>query len=73
MLSHSDVIEAFGGIRPLAEAIEVSPRLAIHWGRRGIPAKYWPLVEAAAASRERPIAVTAAMLMKLPPRMGEVA
>lgn len=49
MLSHSEVIEAFGGVRPLAEAIGVDPKRAIHWPKRGIPAKYWPRVEEVAA------------------------
>lgn len=64
MLSHSDVIAAFGGVKPLAKAIEVPPSLAIHWGRRGIPARYWPKVEEAAAARDIP--VTARALMTLP-------
>lgn len=62
MLSHSDVIAAFGGIRPLAEAIGVDPRSAIHWAQRGIPAKYWLLVEDAAVEREIP--TTARSLME---------
>lgn len=66
MLSHSDVIEAFGGIRPLATAIGVKPALAIHWPRRGIPAKFWPKVEVAARNLEQPLAVTAELLMTLP-------
>jgi hypothetical protein len=41
MSTHLEVIAAFGGIRPLAEAIGVEPKQAIHWGRRGIPAKHW--------------------------------
>jgi len=45
MVSHADVIRAFGGNRQLAEAIGVDPRVAIHWSKRGIPAKFWPLVE----------------------------
>jgi hypothetical protein len=60
---HSDVIEAFGGTRPLAEAISVDHRRAIHWHERGIPAKYWSLVEMAARTREIP--VTAYSLMTL--------
>ena len=68
MQSHSDVINAFGGVRPLAEAIGISPSRAIHWARRGIPAKYWPLVEEAAAGKE--IGVTARDLRRLPPQMG---
>jgi len=73
MLSHSDVIEAFGGVRPLAEAINVKPARAIHWPRRGIPAKYWPRVEEAAQDREQPIPITAAQLMELPARSAEAA
>lgn len=41
MMTHPEVIKAFGGTKPLAEAIGVDPKLAVHWGRRGIPAKYW--------------------------------
>lgn len=63
MQSHTDVIEAFGGRRALAEAVGVRPELAIHWHRRGIPAKYWPRVEEAAQSRGIP--VTARDLMRL--------
>lgn len=61
--SHSDVIAAFGGLRLTAEAIGVDPKLATHWLQRGIPAKYWPLVEGAA--RERDIAITARALLDL--------
>lgn len=63
MLSHSDVIAAFGGVRPLAEAISVEPKRAIHWPSRGIPAKYWPAVERVAADRK--IDVTAHRLMEM--------
>lgn len=66
MLSHSDVIIAFGGVRPLAEAIGIDPKLAIHWGRRGIPSKYWLLIEDAAASRN--ISVSARGLMATHPK-----
>jgi hypothetical protein len=72
MQSHSDVISAFGGVRPLCEAINVKPKLAVHWPHRGIPAKFWPAVEIAAHERERPIPITAAMLMKMPAK-GEVS
>lgn len=61
--SHSDVIAAFGGLRPTAEAIGVDPKLATHWLQRGIPAKYWSLVEDAA--RERNIAITARALLDI--------
>ncbi len=73
MLSHSDVIEAFGGYRPLAEAIHIEFERAVHWGRRGIPSRYWPAVETAA--RARGIEVTAVMLMRLrpPPPSRKVA
>ena len=64
MKSHSDVIKAFGGVRPIAEAIGVDPKLAIHWPRRGIPAKHWPVVERAAAARD--ITITAFDLRELP-------
>lgn len=64
LLSHSDVIEAFGGVRPLAEAIGVDPKRAIHWPKRGIPAKYWPAVEGIAA--EKNVEITARKLMQLP-------
>lgn len=63
MLTHAAVIKAFGGIKPLAEAIGIDPKLAVHWPRRGIPAKYWPLVERAASQRS--LAVTAHDLMTL--------
>lgn len=69
MMSHLEVIEAFGGSRPLAEAIAVDHRRAIHWPQRGIPAKYWPRVEEAA--KERRIAITAAALMDLPATRGK--
>jgi hypothetical protein len=73
MLSHSDVIAAFGGVRPLAEAIGVDPKRAIHWAQRGIPAKYWPLVEDVAVGKG--ILITARALWKLPanvqPHAGE--
>lgn len=52
MQSHSDVIEAFGGVRPFAEAIGISHARAIHFPRRGIPSRYWPSVEKAAIPRK---------------------
>lgn len=73
MLSHSHVIEAFGGVRRFAEAISVPPARAIHWPRRGIPSKYWPAVELAARSREKPIPVTAEALMGMPANSREAA
>lgn len=63
MLSHSDVIAAFGGVRPLAEAISVDPKRAIHWAQRGIPAKYWLLVEDVATTKG--ISITARRLMEI--------
>lgn len=63
--SHAELISAFGGVRPLTEAIDIDPRRAIHWPKRGIPAKYWPLVEQ--ASRGKPYAITAVQLQRLPP------
>lgn len=71
LLSHSDVIDAFGGIRPLAEAIGISPKRAIHWPRRGIPAKYWPAVENVAAGKA--VSITARELMLLPAMIAEAA
>lgn len=64
LTSHSQVIDAFGGVRSLAEAIGISPKRAIHWPRRGIPAKYWPAVEGIAAGKS--ISITAKDLMGLP-------
>jgi hypothetical protein len=64
MMSHAAVIEAFGGTRPLAEAIGIDPKRAIHWVSRGIPAKYWPCIEEIAADRQ--LAITAVKLSKLP-------
>lgn len=71
MQSHADVIGAFGGTRPLAEAIGISPKRAIHWPDRGIPAKYWLLVEAAAAKRK--IVVSANDLLRLSSLRGTEA
>jgi hypothetical protein len=64
MLSHEEVIQAFGGSRQLAEAIGVEPRLAIHWPRRGIPAKHWAKVEITPLAKQR--GLTALMLGELP-------
>jgi len=61
---HASVITEFGGTRPLAEAIGVDPKRAIHWVRRGIPSKYWPCIEEIAA--EKSIEITAVKLSKLP-------
>lgn len=63
---HHPVIEAFGGLAAFTKAIGVDRMLASHWHRRGIPARYWPRVEEAAA--ERNIAVTAMQLMQMPER-----
>jgi hypothetical protein len=62
--AHSDVIRAFGGAGKLAIAIGLNPRLSGHWHTRGIPAKFWPLVEDAA--RQRGILITARDLMRMP-------
>lgn len=53
---------AFGGYRGLAEAIGVDPLMAVHWPRRGIPARYWPAVEETELARD--IGVTAQLLDK---------
>jgi hypothetical protein len=68
--AHGDIIKDFGGARYLAEAIGVDPSIAIHWHRRGIPAKYWPLVEIAASQRS--LAMTAHDLMTLSSLQGTV-
>lgn len=65
MMSHAHLIAAFGGVVPLAKAIDVDPKRAIHWHKRGIPAKYWPLVEE--ATRGTPFAITAVQLQRIPP------
>jgi hypothetical protein len=41
MRSHSEVIIALGGIKELAPKLGVDPKTAIHWPKRGIPAKLW--------------------------------
>jgi hypothetical protein len=64
MRSHADIIEAFGGYAGLAEAIGVRPAMACHWARRGIPAKYWPDVEA--TRRAKRLGITAKLLRQLP-------
>jgi len=65
MRSHSDVIEAFGGMAALAAAIKVNARRMVHWPVRGIPSKYWLCVEDAAAARG--LRVTARDLKRLSP------
>ncbi|HEY6254510.1 MAG TPA: YdaS family helix-turn-helix protein [Xanthobacteraceae bacterium] len=62
MLAHSHVIEAFGGLTALARAIGVDPKLTTHWGRRGIPAKYWPRIEETEIARR--LGITAGRLMR---------
>jgi hypothetical protein len=63
MFSHADVIEAFGGTAGMARAIGLSPKLSAHWGRRGIPAKYWPRIEETETGRR--LGITAGRLMRL--------
>ena len=55
----------FGGTAGLALALGLNPKLTTHWARRGIPAKYWPRVEATELGRR--LGITAALLMKLSP------
>jgi len=64
MRSHSDVIEAFGGKTALARALGIAPLRAIHWSKRGIPAKYWPCVEETELGRT--LGITAGRLKRLP-------
>jgi hypothetical protein len=64
MRSHRDIIAAFGGYGFLAEAIGVNPKTAIHWGVRGIPAKYWPDVETTQLGKR--LGITAQLLRRLP-------
>lgn len=71
MMSHLQVIEAFGGTKPLAELIGIDPRRAIHWPMRGIPAKYWPVIEERGA--EKAPGITAVKLSKMPVRPPEQA
>ncbi len=52
---HLPIIIALGGVRSLATAISVKPGQAIHWGHRGIPAKYWHRVVERAAERGLPL------------------
>lgn len=66
--SHTIVIQAFGGLTPLAKAIGVDRGLVTHWPRRGIPAKYWPKVQAAAGRRG--LAITAHSLAALSSLQG---
>jgi hypothetical protein len=65
MRSHSEVIEAFGGLAALATAINVNAKRAVHWPVRGIPSKYWLCVEDAATARG--LRVTARDLKRLSP------
>jgi len=62
MVCHVRVIHAFGGITALAKAIDLDPKLATHWGRRGIPARYWPLI--AETEKARKLGITAGALMR---------
>lgn len=71
MHSHAHVIRAFGGIKEFASAIGVQPPLAIHWPRRGIPAKYWPRVEETEIAKS--LGITAAQLMRLPVKCEDAA
>jgi hypothetical protein len=69
MMSHAHLIEAWGGVTTLAKAIDVDPKRAIHWPRRGIPAKYWHLVEE--ASKGKPYAITAVQLQRIPAQIEQ--
>jgi hypothetical protein len=64
MLSHAHVIDAFGGITALSKAIGIDRKLATHWPRRGIPARYWPRIEETETGRR--LGITASRLMRLP-------
>lgn len=68
---HWPVMQMFGGIRSIAEAIGVDPKLAIHWPKRGIPAKHWPVVERVAT--ERGIEITAMSLREMPAADAQVS
>jgi Meiotically up-regulated gene 113 len=61
--SHADVISAFGGVRALAKALGIDPKLATHWPKRGIPAKLWPTVGEVAVQHN--VSVTARCLMEM--------
>lgn len=63
-MSHVQVIDAFGGTKPLAELLGIEPRRAIHWRTRGIPAKYWPVIEER-GGKSAP-GITAVKLSKMP-------
>jgi hypothetical protein len=64
MLSHASVIAAFGGLRPLAAALDIPAARVIHWPRRGIPPKYWSAVED--AGMKNGVLITARHLSVLP-------
>jgi hypothetical protein len=49
MMSPSQIIEALGGHRRVADITGVPPSVAHKWRIRGIPARYWPDVAAYAA------------------------
>lgn len=73
LTSHAHLICKFGGSGPLAKSIGVEPKLAIHWPKRGIPARYWHRVVEAAAAIQPPIDVSAHLLERLPAHDGAQA
>jgi len=59
--AHIRVINLLGGKAALARALGIKPTRATKWHKRGIPARYWPAVEAVAREAELPD-ITAATL-----------
>lgn len=40
-MKHADIIASLGGPSAVCRFLGLPERTATHWGRRGIPAKYW--------------------------------
>lgn len=64
--THHELIKALGGPVKLAQALDISRPIptTVHWGRRGIPSRYWHRVTEIAGARG--VSITAHDLERLP-------
>lgn len=64
-MTHEDIIARIGGLHALAKAIGVDQRRTVHWRERGIPARYWPVLEASRLGQQ--YGITTRQLMRTSP------
>lgn len=66
-MSHKEILRLLGGHRQIAEALGGKENTVFTWGKRGIPAQWWPEISRLAVERGFH-GVTPEMLKAMRPR-----